>query len=39
MELYDDPAAYGYADFEDKMSEDEWLACDPVKEYLESFEF
>ena len=39
MELYDDPAAYGYADFEDKMSKDEWLACDPVKEYLESFEF
>ena len=39
MELYDDPAVYGYADFEDKMSEDEWLACDPVKEYLESFEF
>ena len=38
MELYDDPAAYGYADFEDKMSEDEWLACDPVKEYLESLE-
>ena len=30
MELYDDPAAYGYADFEDKMSKDEWLACDPV---------
>ena len=27
MELYDDPAAYGYADFEDKMSKDEWLAC------------
>ena len=39
MELYDDPAIYGYADFEDKMTEDEWLACDPVKEYLESFEF
>ncbi len=38
MELYDDPAVYGYADFEDKMSEDEWLACDPVKEYLESLE-
>ena len=39
MKLYDDPAIYGYADFEDKMTEDEWLACDPVKEYLESFEF
>ncbi len=30
MELYDDPAIYGYADFEDKMTEDEWLACDPA---------
>lgn len=36
MELYDDPAAYGYADFEDEMSENEWLDSDPIKEYLES---
>lgn len=38
MELYDDPAVYGYADFEDEMSENEWLDSDPIKEYLESLE-
>ena len=38
MELYDDPAVYGYADFEEEMSEEEWISEDPIKEYLESFE-
>lgn len=35
MEFYNDLAIYGYADFEDKMSEDEWLASSLAKEYLD----
>ena len=36
MGLYDDHAVYDYADFEEEMSENEWLANDHVKKYLES---
>lgn len=35
MEFYNDLAIYGYADFEDKMSENEWLASSLAKEYLD----
>ncbi|ECL3645986.1 hypothetical protein [Campylobacter jejuni] len=39
MELYDDPYCYGYDEFDEEMSEDEWISEDPAIEYLKSFKF
>lgn len=39
MDLADDPYCYGYADFEEEMSEEEWADEDPIVKYLESLKF